>query len=101
MDKLEPSVVERVQTGIRIEKRILKVLKGMAEYADLSLGDLIEGILLHNFEGRCPFGPEEIAGIQKLKEVYGLTLTAADSHKLRESDGVETDAAKGEVERGE
>ena len=81
-----PRIIERVQTGIRIEKRILKVLKGMAEYADLSLGDLMEGILLHNFEGRCPFGPEEVAGIAKLKELYGLTLTAADSHKLVEGD---------------
>ena len=32
--------VERVQTGVRIEKRLLKVLKAFAELKDLTLGDL-------------------------------------------------------------
>src|SRR5262249_32932487 len=50
--------IERVQSGIRIEKRTLKVLKGLAEYHDLSLGDLLEGIVLHAFEGKAPFGAE-------------------------------------------
>jgi hypothetical protein len=79
-------VIERVQTGIRIEKRILKVLKAMAEHHEISLGDLIEGIALHNFEGKCPFGPEAVEKIAKLKEVYDLDLKAADSHNLVESE---------------
>ena len=29
--------IERTQTGVRIEKRLLKVLKGLAEHADMSL----------------------------------------------------------------
>jgi len=78
------AVVERVQTGVRLEKRTLKVLKGLAEYLDLSLGDLLEGIVLHAFEGKAPFGPETLSRIGRLKEVYGLDLTAADSHQLRE-----------------
>lgn len=77
-------VIERVQTGIRIEKRLLKVLKGLAEVLDISLGDLLEGIVLHAFEGKAPFSPAIIEQIAKLKEVYGLDLTAADSHKLIE-----------------
>ena len=79
--------VERVQTGVRIEKRTLKVLKGLAEYLDLSLGDLLEGMVLHAFEGKAPFGPETLAQIERLKAVYGLTLTAADSHRLAEEGG--------------
>ena len=79
--------VERVQTGVRIEKRTLKVLKGLAEYLDLSLGDLLEGMVLHAFEGKAPFGPETLAQIERLKAVYGLTLTAADSHRLAEGEG--------------
>lgn len=79
------TTVERVQTGVRIEKRILKVLKALAEYHDMSLGDLFEGIVLHAFEGKCAFGDaDSLARIQTLKEVYGLDLTAADSHSLRE-----------------
>jgi hypothetical protein len=76
--------IERVQTGVRIEKRILKVLKAIATHHEMTLGDLIEGIVLHSFEGKAPFGPDTITVIEKMKEIYGLDLTAADSHKLSE-----------------
>jgi hypothetical protein len=79
------TVVERTQTGVRVEKRILKVLKALAEYHDMSLGDLLEGIVLHAFEGKAPFGPESLKRISDLKKIYGLDLTAAQSHKLIES----------------
>ena len=50
-EQVQPSiVVERVQTGVRMEKRLLKVLKGLAELKDMTLGDLLEGIVLHAFE---------------------------------------------------
>ena len=76
--------VERVQTGVRLEKRLVKVLKGTAEYLDLSLGDLIEGMVLHAFEGKAPFEPATLAKIAQLREVYGLELSATDSHRLEE-----------------
>lgn len=79
-------VVERVQTGIRIEKRVLKTLKALAEYLDLSLGDLVEGIVLHAFEGKAPFSRETLAKIQRIRDLYDLELTAEDSHRLREAD---------------
>jgi hypothetical protein len=78
--------VERTQTGLRIERNTLKVLKAVAEYLDLSLGDLVEGIVLHAFEGQAPFSPPVLAKIEQLKAVYGLTLTAADAHKLTEEE---------------
>ena len=86
MKNTEPKTieVERVQTGVRIEKRLLKVLKGLAELKDLSLGDLLEGIVLHAFEGKTPFSRETLARIAELKKIYGMTLGASDSHKLRE-----------------
>jgi hypothetical protein len=77
--------IERVQTGVRLDKRTLKVLKGLAESLDLSLGDLLEGIVLHAFEGKAPFSEATQKKIAQLKAVYGLELTAADSHKLRET----------------
>jgi hypothetical protein len=76
--------VHRVQTGLRIERNLLKVLKGLAEYLDMSLGDLVEGIALHAFEGSSPFSPETLAKIQQLKDVYGVTLTATDAHRMTE-----------------
>jgi hypothetical protein len=78
-------VVERVQTGVRMEKRLLKVLKGFAEYHDLTLGDLLEGIVLHAFDGKCPFSEESLRRIKDLKKFYGLDLDASASHRLKES----------------
>jgi hypothetical protein len=78
--------IGRTQTGLRIERNTLKVLKALAEYLDLSLGDLVEGIVLHVFEGQAPFSPPVLAKIEQLKAVYGLTLTAADAHKLTEEE---------------
>jgi hypothetical protein len=76
--------VDRIQTGVRLEKSLLKVLKGLAEYCDMSLGDLLEGIVLHSFEGKPPFSDKTLATIRDLKKVYNCALTAADSHTLRE-----------------
>ena len=76
--------IERVQTGVRLEKRLLKVLKGLAEALDISLAELIEGMVLHGFENKPPFSEETLAKIAQLKAVYGLELTAADSHDLQE-----------------
>ncbi len=76
--------IERVQTGVRIEKRILKVLKMVATHYDMTLGDLIEGIVLHSFESKPPFGTESLKLIESMKKIYGMELTASDSHKLFE-----------------
>jgi hypothetical protein len=76
--------VERIQTGVRVEKRLLKVLKALAELKDLTLGDLLEGIVLHAFEGKTPFAKESLAQIRELKKIYGMTLRASDSHHLKE-----------------
>jgi hypothetical protein len=76
--------IERVQTGVRLEKRLLKVLKATAELKDMSLGDLLEGIVLHAFEGKTPFSPATLQEIEQLKKIYGLTLKATHSHKLKE-----------------
>ena len=78
-------LVERTQTGVRLERSLLKVLKGLAEYCDLSLGDLLEGIVLHAFEGKPPFSAKTQAAIEHLKTVYHCDLTAEDSHRLREA----------------
>lgn len=81
---MEQKLIERTQTGVRLEKSLLKVLKGLAEYCELSLGDLLEGIVLHSFEGKAPFSETTRRVIDQLKLVYGCELTASDSHKLKE-----------------
>jgi hypothetical protein len=76
--------VERIQTGVRMEKRLLKVLKGLAELKELTLGDLLEGIVLHAFEGKTAFSDDTLRQIADLKKIYGLALRAEHSHKLKE-----------------
>lgn len=80
------TTVTRVQTGVRLEKRLLKVLKGLAEHLDLSLGDLIEGIALHALENKPAFSDETLRKIEQLKAVYDLDLSAVDAHGLTEDD---------------
>lgn len=79
--------IERVQTGVRIEKRILKVLKAFAEYHDMTLGDVLEGIVLHAFDGKTPFSPASLERIRELKKFYELDLDSSASHRLREIKG--------------
>lgn len=85
MRRPDGPVVERVQTGVRLEKRLLKVLKGLAEYHDLTLGDLLEGIVLHALEGKAPFSEASLATIVELRRIYGLELDASHAHRLREA----------------
>ena len=78
-------MVQRVQTGVRIEKRLLKVLKALAEFHDLTLGDLLEGIVLHAFDGKTAFQKPSRRRIKELKKFYGLDLDFRASHRLIEA----------------
>src|SRR5258706_12824112 len=84
-DEREPHLIERVQTGARMEKRMVKVLKALAEVLDISLGDLLEGIVLHAFAGQAPFSDQTLTQIARLKEVNGMEYGVEASHRLRET----------------
>jgi hypothetical protein len=83
-EEQQPIEVERIQTGVRMEKRMLKVLKALAEQKDMTLGDLLEGVVLHALEGKAPFSAQTLKDVEQFRALYGLTLRAADSHQLRE-----------------
>ena len=78
--------VQRVQTGVRIEKRLLKVLKSLADYFDITLGDLLEGIVLHAFEGKCAFSDKTLQHIVALKKIFGIDFDASASHHMIDQD---------------
>jgi hypothetical protein len=80
----KPIEIERVQTGVRLERRILKVLKALADYKNMTLGDLLEGIVLHAFDGKAAFTPQTLRKIAELKGVFDLDLDARASHRLKE-----------------
>ena len=94
MNESSNVTVTRVQTGVRLEVRLLNVLKALAALKNMSLGDLLEGIVLHAFEGEAPFSEETLAQIRALKEVYLLDLRAQDSHRLFESPDVSKRASR-------
>ena len=79
------AAIERVQTGVRMEKRLLKVLRALADYHDLTLGDLLEGIVLHAFDGKLPFNHASLQRIKELKRFYGLDVDSKASHRLKEA----------------
>jgi len=84
----EPKIpVERVQTGVRLEKRLLKVLKALAERFDITLGQLLEDILLHALEGpkAYAFGDDCMEMIRALKQVYGLDYDTHDCYRLEDT----------------
>jgi hypothetical protein len=87
MSEHQQFLIQRVQTGVRMEKHILKVLKSFAEFHDMTLGDLLEGIVLHAFDGKTAFSPVSLDRIQQLKKFYGLELDSAASHRLKEIRG--------------
>jgi hypothetical protein len=77
-------LIERIQTGVRIEKRLLKILKAFADYHDMTLGDLLEGIVLHAFDGKTPFSAASLERIKELKRFYDFDLDSTASHRLKE-----------------
>jgi hypothetical protein len=87
-------LIERVQTGVRMEKRLLKVLKAFAEYHDMTLGDVLEGVVLHAFDGKTPFSAASLDRIRELKKFYDLDLDSTASHRLTE---IRTGRAKADL----
>src|SRR5687767_8304488 len=85
----ERRTVERIQTGVRMERRIVGMCKALADMYGITLGDLLEGIVLHAFEGKVPFGAEGLARIRSLRDAFGLDLEAKDSHLLVEKKGAQ------------
>ena len=67
---------DRVQTGVRMEKRLVKTLKAIAEYYDLSLGDLLEHLVLSTFADRKLLSGAALALAVELSRVYGLDAAA-------------------------
>jgi len=64
--------VDRVQTGVRMERRMVKVLKAVAELRDLALGELLEELVRDAFAGRHPFEESALPSIRELARIFGL-----------------------------
>lgn len=101
MTDLAALPVERVQLGVRMEKSMVKVLKGLAEFEGVTLGQLMEKIVLHSFEpvpgeegemAASPHGKRALAAINDLKRIYGMDF---DVHATRQFAG-ESSAADDE-----
>ena len=89
------SDIERVQLGVRMEKRMVKVLKGLAEFNNESLGQLLEKIVLHSFEpmpgeegewSASPHGKRALDALADLKRVYGMDYAVHAGRSFPASD---------------
>ena len=98
MAAAEPVRVERVQLGVRMEKRMVKVLKGLAEFNGVTLGQLLENIVLHSFEAvpgqegemaASPHGKRALAAITDLKRIYGVDYDTHAAHQFSNHDAEE------------
>lgn len=79
--------VERVQLGVKMEKRMVKVLKALAESADMNLGEMLEDIVLHAFEGVSTFGqPAALEAIRDFKRLYSMNYDVHDGYRFAKSD---------------
>ncbi len=94
--------VERIQLGVRIEKRMAQVLKGLAEYKGVTLGELIEEIVLHSFEPipgqegqQCasPHSKRSLEAIAGLKKVYGMDYDTHASYAFQDPTGGQAEQA--------
>jgi hypothetical protein len=76
-----------------MERSIVKVLKGLAEFEGITLGQLLEKIVLLSFEPvpgdegescASPHGKRALAAIEYLKRIYGMDF---DMHAFRRFSG--------------
>jgi len=88
-NQAKPLKLERIQTGLRMEKKLIKVLKAVAEYHDLSLGELLESIVLHAFDGAPAFDEQTLIHINQLKDIYGLEYERHDSRLFQKTNNLE------------
>ena len=86
---------ERVQIGARMEKRMVQVLKGLAEFKEMTLGELLEETVLHSFEAvpghegqQCasPHSVASLRAIADLKKVYGMDYDAHASYDFKDKE---------------
>jgi len=78
---------DRVQVNVRMNRRLVKVLRGAAEYFDMPFSALLENIAVTALDGQCPFDPDSLKRIEQLKKVYGFDeLLAAMSAAAREAE---------------
>lgn len=97
----EGLAIDRVQLGVRMERNLVKVLKGLAEFENLTLGQLLEKIVLHSFEpvpgeeGEqvwSALGKGSLAAVTDLKRVYGLDYDMHAFRRFRDTGGLADDS---------
>ena len=82
-----PLPVERVQLGVKMEKRMVKVLKALAEASDMNLGEMLEDIVLHAFEGVSTFGESTaLEAVRDFKRLYGMNYDVHDGYRFASSE---------------
>ena len=76
------ALMSREQLGVQMERRMAKVLRALAEYLDLTFGDILDAIVLYALENKPPFSSTTLEQIAQLKEIYGMDYGPQAGHRL-------------------
>ena len=94
-----PVPIERVDVRVRMERKTVRVLEALADYRNMTLGELLEKIVLHSFEAvpgqegemsASPYSKESLARIEDLKQTYDMDFDTHASRRFQEVDGGST-----------
>lgn len=86
----EPQLeIQRVDVGVRLEKRLAALLLDLAAHKGMSVGECLEETLLHTFEPvgggvASPHTASDLARIQALKREHGIDYDCHASYRFAE-----------------
>jgi hypothetical protein len=94
-----PILVERIDVNVRMERKIVQVLEDFAGRRRMTLGEVLEKIVLHSFEAipgqegemcASPFSKGSLALIADLKTLHGVDFDTHASRRFHEDSGQES-----------
>ena len=95
----EPKLpIEREEVSVRLEKRLVAVLRELAEHKGFDMTALLEETLLHTFEPMpdgsvaSPHTPADLDRIGELKEKHGIDYDVHASYRFVEEGRASSDS---------
>ena len=83
-DAGSPLPIERVDVRVRLEKRLAALLGDLAVHKRMSVGEVLEEMILHTNEGAGPHTKTTLRHIQELKARHGIDYDSHGSYRFVE-----------------
>ncbi len=79
-----PLHIERVDVRVRLEKRLASLLEDLAAHKRMSVGEVMEEMILHTNDGVGPHTKTTLRHIQQLKARHGIDYDSHGSYRFVE-----------------